>query len=127
MNQRSGGDRETFLTPEELRALRADLDEQRVFRREQLRQIATAATVRGGDRRRRPGVAQAEVRAALAASARIVLADVEAALQRMDEGRYGICHRCPRPIDRERLAVVPQARFCAHCQHAGRPAGEADR
>lgn len=47
----------------------------------------------------------------------MVLADVEAALRRMDEGTYGICPLCRRPVDRERLAIVPQARYCARCQH----------
>jgi RNA polymerase-binding transcription factor DksA len=46
----------------------------------------------------------------------MVLADVEAALTRMDQGRYGTCHLCRRPIARERLMIVPQARYCARCQ-----------
>ena len=33
----------------------------------------------------------------LAASARMVLADVEAALERMDEGSYGTCELCRAP------------------------------
>ncbi|MER5477800.1 TraR/DksA C4-type zinc finger protein [Streptomyces sp. NPDC002734] len=83
------------LTPRDLAGLRAALDEQLRF----LRRRPT-----GGS----PGVA---------APARMVLADVEAALRRMDEGRYGVCHRCRLPVDRKRLRVVPQARYCAPCQH----------
>ncbi|MEU3661050.1 TraR/DksA C4-type zinc finger protein [Streptomyces sp. NPDC032940] len=104
-------DREPRLSPEDLAALRDGLLEQRLFRREQLRQI-TAAPARAGDR----SAARTEVRVQLAASARMVLADVEAALERMAEGRYGSCHLCRRPIARERLAIVPQARYCARCQ-----------
>ncbi|EFE65570.1 conserved hypothetical protein [Streptomyces viridosporus ATCC 14672] len=44
------------------------------------------------------------------------LADVEAALTRMDTGTYGICHLCRRPVQRDRLLIVPQARYCARCQ-----------
>lgn len=46
----------------------------------------------------------------------MVLADVRAALQRLAEDRYGTCHLCRSPIDRGRLAIVPQARYCARCQ-----------
>ncbi|MYR45822.1 TraR/DksA C4-type zinc finger protein [Streptomyces sp. SID5910] len=115
VNQQMIGDRETRLSPEDLAALRDNLLEQRVFREEQLRQI-TAVPSRADDRRRRRSAAQTEVRVQLAASARMVLADVEAALDRMAEGRYGSCHLCRRPIARERLAIVPQARYCARCQ-----------
>ncbi|MEU9592665.1 TraR/DksA C4-type zinc finger protein [Streptomyces sp. NPDC048193] len=115
VNQQTIGDRDTRLSPEDLAALRDSLLEQRLFRQEQLRQITTARPPAGG--RRPPGsAAQAEVRGQLAASARMVLADVEAALDRMAEGRYGSCHLCRRPIARERLVIVPQARYCARCQ-----------
>ncbi|MFJ8544758.1 TraR/DksA family transcriptional regulator [Streptomyces sp. NPDC093586] len=105
----------TRLSPEDLAVLRDSLLEQRLFREEQLRQIETVPS-RAGDRRRRRSAAQTEVRVQLAASARMVLADVEAALDRMAEGRYGSCHLCRRPIARERLMIVPQARYCARCQ-----------
>ncbi|WP_328499034.1 TraR/DksA C4-type zinc finger protein [Streptomyces sp. NBC_00414] len=109
------------MSVEDLAALRENLHEQRLFRREQLQHLSASATPRtdaprtdaSRDRRATP---QAEVRGKLAASARMVLADVEAALIRMDEGSYGICHLCREPIDRERLTVVPQCRFCTPCQ-----------
>ncbi|GGO47445.1 hypothetical protein GCM10012287_20120 [Streptomyces daqingensis] len=56
-----------------------------------------------------------EVSVKLAASARMVLADVEAALERMAHGQYGSCHRCTGPISLDRLTIVPQARYCARC------------
>jgi DnaK suppressor protein len=108
-------DGDTRLSPEDLAVLRDNLLEQRAFREEQLRQITTVPT-RADERRRRRSAAQTEVRGQLAASARMVLADVEAALDRMAEGRYGSCHLCRRPIARERLTIVPQARYCARCQ-----------
>ncbi|MGC9439356.1 TraR/DksA family transcriptional regulator [Streptomyces sp. WG5] len=118
VNNQIIGDRDTLvspLSPEDLAALRDSLHEQRLFREEQLRQIATVPS-RADELIQRRSAAQTEVRVKLAASARMVLADVEAALERMAEGRYGICHLCRRPIDRERLVVVPQARYCARCQ-----------
>ncbi|GAB2922342.1 TraR/DksA C4-type zinc finger protein [Streptomyces heilongjiangensis] len=114
VNHQTIGVQATHLSPEDLAALQENLREQLVFRREQLRQIAAAS--RSEDLRRRRCPAQDEVHVKLAASARMVLADVEAALRRIAEGRYGICHLCRRPVDRERLTVVPQARYCGRCQ-----------
>lgn len=110
------GERDTVLTPEDLAALRENLHEQRLFRQEQLRQFAAGSTTRADDRRRRADAAHIEVGVKLAASARMVLADVEAALARMDSGRYGTCHLCRRPVERHRLLIVPQARYCGRCQ-----------
>ncbi|MFI2641467.1 TraR/DksA family transcriptional regulator [Streptomyces sp. NPDC018610] len=118
MNHQTIGDhdRATRLTPEDLAALRESLHEQRLFRQEQLRQIAAAATSRADALLQQQAASQIEVRVELAASARMVLADVEAALARLDDGSYGACHLCRRPIARERLEIVPQARYCARCQ-----------
>ncbi|MBQ0851144.1 TraR/DksA C4-type zinc finger protein [Streptomyces sp. BH-SS-21] len=116
-------DRGTTLSADDLAALRENLHEQRLFRQEQLKQLRQQAqelpasdTHRAdapSDRRAGP---QAEVRGKLAASARTVLADIEAALARMDQGCYGSCRLCQEPIDRARLAVVPQGRYCTRCQ-----------
>jgi DnaK suppressor protein len=43
------------------------------------------------------------------------LEDIDAALARLDEGTYGICERCGRPIAPERLEVRPTARTCVSC------------
>jgi RNA polymerase-binding transcription factor DksA len=44
------------------------------------------------------------------------LADVERALQRLDEGSYGSCEACGGAIGDERLEVSPAARFCVQHQ-----------
>jgi DnaK suppressor protein len=44
------------------------------------------------------------------------LRDVEAALARMAEGRYGTCADCGTEIDYERLAAQPAATRCIACQ-----------
>ena len=41
---------------------------------------------------------------------------VEAALQRLDEGTYGYCEDCLKPISEERLKAMPFARRCIDCQ-----------
>ncbi|MFJ6212850.1 TraR/DksA family transcriptional regulator [Streptomyces sp. NPDC092296] len=88
--------------------LRESLEEQRRFRRQQL---AEFATVPAGH----PAAGQLEVQHQLAASARMVLDDVEAALERMDDGSFGRCELCTRPVEQARLEIVPQARYCVRC------------
>jgi RNA polymerase-binding transcription factor DksA len=44
------------------------------------------------------------------------LADVERALKRLDDGSYGVCEACGKPIGRERLKAVPGTRFCVKDQ-----------
>ncbi|MBL3667170.1 TraR/DksA C4-type zinc finger protein [Streptomyces sp. M2CJ-2] len=104
------------LTSEDLAALRASLREQLLFRQEQLRQFAADAGSGPDEPLREEGAGRLEVHVRLAASARMVLADVEAALARMDTGGYGRCHLCRGPVERDRLLIVPQARYCARCQ-----------
>jgi DnaK suppressor protein len=41
-----------------------------------------------------------------------VLAEIDAALARIDEGTYGLCERCGTPIDPERLEALPWATLC---------------
>ncbi|MFE5140454.1 TraR/DksA family transcriptional regulator [Streptomyces fagopyri] len=116
VNNQIIGVHDTHLAPADLdlAALRENLLEQRLFRQEQLRQIAATSGAHTPLRQR--AASQTEIRVQLAASARMVLADVDAALARMDEGGYGACGLCRRPIESERLAIVPQARYCARCQ-----------
>jgi RNA polymerase-binding transcription factor DksA len=40
---------------------------------------------------------------------------IEAALDRIKQGTYGICVVCEEPIPEERLDVVPQATTCRDC------------
>ncbi|HEY4541931.1 MAG TPA: TraR/DksA C4-type zinc finger protein [Noviherbaspirillum sp.] len=46
------------------------------------------------------------------------LRDIERALQRLEEGRYGRCVQCGGPIEPERLAQRPEADWCQVCKHA---------
>jgi RNA polymerase-binding transcription factor DksA len=46
------------------------------------------------------------------------LVDVEHALRRLEEGTYGICEACGRPIDADRLEAMPAARLCLEDQEA---------
>ena len=44
------------------------------------------------------------------------LAEVEAAVQRLDRGTYGTCQACGRPIGDDRLEALPATRFCVEDQ-----------
>jgi RNA polymerase-binding transcription factor DksA len=60
--------------------------------------------------------------------ARETIEEIEDALVRIEDGSYGNCQSCGRPIPFERLETVPQARYCAACASpavsaADRPAG----
>ncbi len=41
---------------------------------------------------------------------------LSAALQRLDEGHYGMCERCGQPIQPARLQALPEAELCRDCQ-----------
>ena len=45
-----------------------------------------------------------------------MVADIDQALLRIDEGSYGVCARCGRDIPERRLEALPTARYDAECQ-----------
>ncbi|HEY8526555.1 MAG TPA: TraR/DksA C4-type zinc finger protein [Acidimicrobiales bacterium] len=50
------------------------------------------------------------------------LADVDRALERIDDGTYGACEACGQPIPDEVLEQAPAARLCAaHARPMSRP------
>ncbi len=40
---------------------------------------------------------------------------VEEAIEKLDEGQYGICLECEELISEERLTVIPFASYCVDC------------
>jgi RNA polymerase-binding protein DksA len=44
------------------------------------------------------------------------LEQVEEALARLDEGRYGLCENCGQQIPPGRLEILPYATLCVSCQ-----------
>ena len=56
--------------------------------------------------------------AALLEAARQQMAAVDAALRRLEAGRYGVCDRCGQPIGVDRLAARPTATTCIRCAAA---------
>lgn len=83
---------------DELRARQVELDEQRVFEAEpDVLDMATDATAGAeGD--------------ALSAHDVYLLTEIESALTRLAEGRYGVSEESGEPIPIERLRLIPWAR-----------------
>lgn len=44
--------------------------------------------------------------------ARDTIAEIDAALQRIEDGTYGICGVCGKPIGADRLSALPWTRLC---------------
>ena len=57
---------------------------------------------------------------ALAAELTETLEHVEAALKKIDDGTYGVCERCGKPISSARLEAKPASTFCIDCASARR-------
>ncbi len=52
----------------------------------------------------------------VASDAHARLAEIDAALARVDAGTYGTCESCGRPIPDARLEAVPEATLCVACK-----------
>ena len=53
-----------------------------------------------------------ELEEGLEEGAKETLIEIDAALQRIEAGTYGICEGCGKPIAAERLSALPWARLC---------------
>jgi DnaK suppressor protein len=48
-------------------------------------------------------------------SLELKLKDVNVALEKITEGKYGICEKCGKEIEEDRLKAAPEARFHMKC------------
>ncbi len=62
---------------------------------------------------------------AIAHNQELLLEQVDAALERIRTGTYGVCQQCGRTVDGERLQAVPYAAHCIKC--AGDHADQIER
>jgi len=49
-------------------------------------------------------------------AASATLQEIDAALERLDQGIFGICEECGEPIAERRLRLMPHAALCIKCQ-----------
>jgi RNA polymerase-binding transcription factor len=47
-----------------------------------------------------------------------LIEEIDEALGRIEDGTYGQCSRCGKPLDEERLKAMPTAKYDAECQAA---------
>lgn len=83
--------------------------------------VAASAFSNADDEHDPEGATIAFERAQLAALVRQARSDLEeavAALARLDDGIYGTCERCGRPVPAARLEARPTARRCVACAAA---------
>jgi RNA polymerase-binding transcription factor DksA len=61
-------------------------------------------------------VAEAERIVTVSEDLQQILVQVNGALERMNEGTYGVCQRCGKRIGEERLEAFPYVAYCIECQ-----------
>ena len=47
-----------------------------------------------------------------------LIEEIDEALQRIEDGTYGQCFSCGKPLDEERLKAMPTAKYDVACQAA---------
>ena len=105
--------------------LRSRLESERKRLLEELEQLK--ATVRPADERREGSPFgkreeeatesfELEKRLTLEKRIREQLVEVERALQKFEDGTYGLCDSCGQVIDPARLEALPQASLCLNCK-----------
>lgn len=92
---------------EVLRARRAEIREALEINEE------AALACQGQDSPARSGVGQ--LLAVLIRREADELAQIDAALERLERGTFGICARCSTRIDARRLAMAPETPLCGAC------------
>lgn len=103
------------MSQPDLSAVRDQLTSERVDLARQLRDLSTDGAAFDQDENfadtAQVAAEQVENRT-LAATLQDQLDDVEAALARIDEGSYGTCEVCQKPVTAARLEAMPSTRFC---------------
>jgi len=66
-----------------------------------------------------PSITRWELDQAMLADLKERAASLEKQLSRISQGTYGICERCGKAIDPDRLAVLPDTNICIECARSG--------
>lgn len=102
---------------DEARELRRELEELR----EQIATLETAVAEKPdyGMGKGDPSITRWELDQAMLGGLKERAAALEQQLSRISQGTYGICERCGKPIDPDRLAVLPDTSICVECARSG--------
>lgn len=104
------------LIARQLDEFRAALQQQRMFRTEQLADLAAAAK---DSVTSRTDHVHDEIADALRAGATAALDDIHSALRRIETGTFGACTACGGAIPIERLEILPMTALCMQCARIG--------
>jgi len=55
-----------------------------------------------------------------------ILSEVQAALERIEQGTFGRCEHCKKSINPNRLTIVPYTRHCVNCARRREKTAESD-
>jgi DnaK suppressor protein len=106
------------LAPETMPGWRALLESHWRARLERVTELSLAyhdaEEARAGQPEARAQSGRALLRQAV--TQRRALAEIEAALGRLSNGRFGRCERCGGVVSATRLTRTPQARYCLSCE-----------
>lgn len=56
-----------------------------------------------------------EITSQILSQRRETLFEIDLALRKIANGKYGLCESCGKPIEKRRLKILPQARRCVKC------------
>ena len=101
------------LTAQQLDTFAAQLEQQRRFRAEQVREYA-----RAGTSDRSESTVAREIGDTLLRGAREALAEIDSARARLADGSFGRCVGCGVQLPIERLEVLPHVPRCMACHRA---------
>jgi DnaK suppressor protein len=102
-------------------AIRRELESRRASTSERVATLAQPpelGTAQGFGKRIGDGTTEAISRLtdiSVGQSLEVSLARIERALARLDDGTYGTCERCGRPIPEKRLEAMPESVRCVEC------------
>lgn len=105
---------EPALTKVQIEALRAELLAARDEYASRLR-ITLEAAPEADAKETSDGTLDGEFERLATRISQEIVSDVDAALARMYDGRYGVCERCASPIAFARLEAVPHTSHCIDC------------
>lgn len=66
-----------------------------------------------------PAIVQWEINLALLQRAEEKVQQLQEALENLTAGTYGVCEVCGKPIEPERLEILPQTKRCITCARGG--------
>jgi DnaK suppressor protein len=109
------------LTPEQVEDLRQDLErELRKLKRsmgasERASEIVELDQTAVGRLSRMDSLQSQSMAKSLRERENVKLTLILGALERVEQGRYGLCLACDKPIEIGRLTVFPESRECVRC------------